>query len=375
MSRNHPMKHVAYFLSSVAVVIPAATMAVACGSNSSAHSEAEGPANGSSSSGAGATSGASSSGSGTSSMSSSGSGSAPGPDATTGSSSGSLAGASGAGASSGGGTSSSGGSSSIDGGSDAASASAGCGSSVTTSTCSTAGSTCSMQVDGTTRTYYLQLPSGYTSSKPYPVVFQFHWLGGTAEEALTAYNISSGLPNAIYITPQGLVGASPTSDAGATGWANTDNEDIEFTSALLAKAEAEYCVDQARVFSVGFSYGGMMSYAIGLELGSVFRAIAPMSGALYDDYTPDNHSHPIAMWGAHGTQDTFVPTADGRAARDKILAEDNCGTQTTPVAPSPCVAYQGCETGYPVTWCEWDGGHALPNFDFSSAIATFFKQF
>jgi polyhydroxybutyrate depolymerase len=246
---------------------------------------------------------------------------------------------------------------------------------MTTSACSKAGSTCSLQVNGKTRTYYLQLPNGYTSSKPYPVVFQFHWLGGTAEQALTAYRISSGMPDAIYITPQGLVGASPTSDAGSPGWANTNDEDIQFTKALVARVETDYCVDEARIFSVGFSYGGMMSYAIGLELGSAFRAIAPMSGALYDDYRANNNPHPIAMWGAHGTQDTFVPTADGRAARDQILAENHCGTQTAPVNPSPCVAYQGCDNGYPVTWCEWNGGHAMPNFDFSSAIAAFFKQF
>jgi polyhydroxybutyrate depolymerase len=131
-------------------------------------------------------------------------------------------------------------------------------------------------------------------------------------------------------------------------------------------------VDDARIFSVGFSYGGMMSFAIGCELGNVFRAIAPMSGALYSGCKGSNS--PIAMWGAHGSQDTFVPTADGRKARDQILKQNHCGTQTTPVDPSPCVSYEGCDAGYPVTWCEWDGAHAIPSFA-SSAIAAFFKQF
>ena len=231
-----------------------------------------------------------------------------------------------------------------------------------------------MQVNGTARSYYLQLPASYDASKAYPVVFQFHPLGGTAEMALTMYDIQAGLPNAIYITPQGLIGASPLSDAGSPGWANTNDEDIEFTKAMLSQAQTTYCVDNARIFSVGFSYGGMMSFAIGLELGNVFRAIAPMSGALYSDDTANNHSHPVAMWGSHGTQDTFVPTTDGEKARDQILAENHCGTQTTPVDPSPCVAYQGCDDGYPVTWCEWDGSHAMPSFG-SSAIAAFLKQF
>jgi poly(3-hydroxybutyrate) depolymerase len=227
-----------------------------------------------------------------------------------------------------------------------------------------------MQVNGMTRTYYLGLPTGYSSSTPYPVVFQFHPLGGSATEAVSMYQaIGQGFPKAIYITPQGVVG-----DGGSAGWPNTNNEDMDFTMQMLSQARSDYCVDNARIFSVGFSYGGMMSYAVGLEEGSVFRAIAPMSGALYSDDQAENKPHPVAMWGSHGTSDTVVPIANGRAARDRILSENNCGTQTMPVDPSPCVAYQGCNNGYPVTWCEWDGGHGIPAFGLS-AIATFLQQF
>ncbi len=44
------------------------------------------------------------------------------------------------------------------------------------------------------------------------------------------------------------------------------------------------------------------------------------------------------------------------------------------VDPSPCVSYQGCDQGYPVTWCEWDGDHYRPSLG-NSAVAAFFKQF
>jgi hypothetical protein len=80
------------------------------------------------------------------------------------------------------------------------------------------------------------------------------------------------------------------------------------------------------------------------------------------------------MWGSHGTADNVVPIANGRSARDQVLSENHCGTQTMATDPSPCVAYEGCDNGYPVTWCEWDGGHGIPNFGVSS-IAAFLKQF
>jgi poly(3-hydroxybutyrate) depolymerase len=118
----------------------------------------------------------------------------------------------------------------------------------------------------------------------------------------------------------------------------------------------------------------MMSFAIGCEMGDVFRAIAPMSGALYSDFNCKGTGHAIAMWGSHGLTDNVVPIADGRSARDKILQQNHCGTTTTPIDPSPCVSYQGCDSGYPVTWCEFDGTHQPPSFG-TSAITAFFKSF
>jgi poly(3-hydroxybutyrate) depolymerase len=216
----------------------------------------------------------------------------------------------------------------------------------------------------------VQLPSGYSSAKPYPVVFQFHPRGGSAEQALNEYRISTGLPNAIYVTPQGL-----TDSNGSAGWPNTNGADIAFTKAMLSSVQDSYCVDNTRIFSVGFSYGGMMSFAVGCEMGDVFRAIAPMSGALYSDFNCSGTKHAVAMWGSHGLSDTTVPIADGRAARDKILKQNHCGTGTVPnAADASCVDYQGCDAGYPVTWCEFAGTHMPPSFG-TTAITAFFKSF
>jgi poly(3-hydroxybutyrate) depolymerase len=215
----------------------------------------------------------------------------------------------------------------------------------------------------------VQLPKSYSSSKQYPVIFQFHPWGGSADMALTEYGLSAGIPDAIYITPQGL-------DVGSNGagWANSGGEDIAFTKAMLADVQSKYCVDNARIFSVGFSYGGMMSFAIGCEMSDVFRAIAPMSGSLYSDTNCKGTGPHIAMWGSHGTSDNVVPIADGRAARDKILKQNHCGTDTVAVDPSPCVKYQGYDPGYDVTWCEFNGSHQPPSFG-TSAITAFFKTF
>ncbi len=256
-------------------------------------------------------------------------------------------------------------------------ASPGCGAGRTTSPCSKSGGTkCTLTSNNKTREYYLILPTSYSASKPYPVVIMLHGMIATAEMALSWFkDIPTNMPDAIYIAPQGLKHAETGGGANGqevTGWANVDGEDIQFMKDLLGAAQKDYCVDTQRAFAVGFSYGAMFSYAIGCELGGTFRAIAPMSGALLSGCNLSGK--PIAMWGSHGTHDSLVDISLGRQARDKILQQNHCGSQTTPVDPSPCVAYQGCDAGYPVTWCEWDGDHNRPPFG-NTAVAAFFKQF
>jgi polyhydroxybutyrate depolymerase len=252
-----------------------------------------------------------------------------------------------------------------------------CSGTKTTSSCAKSGGTkCTLTSNSKPREYYLILPPSYSASKPYPMVIMLHGMIATAEMALSWFSgIPTDMPNAIYIAPQGLKHKETGGGANGqevTGWANVDGEDIQFMRDLVSATEKDYCVDSQRVFAVGFSYGAMFSYAIGCELGGLFRAIAPMSGALLSGCNLSGK--PIAMWGSHGTSDSLVAIASGRQARDKILGLDHCGTATTAIDPSPCVSYQGCDQGYPVTWCEWDGDHNRPPFG-NSAVAAFFKQF
>jgi polyhydroxybutyrate depolymerase len=232
-------------------------------------------------------------------------------------------------------------------------------------------------VDGVDRQYIVGLPAGYNATRPQKLVFAWHGRTGTAMQIAGRgnngyYNLKSRMTDTIFVAGQGL---GTDADPADTGWPNTNGRDIAFVRALLAYMGTNYCIDSARVFSVGMSYGGMMSHTIGCQMSETFRAIAPIAGAMFGGGRGNTcQTKPIAAWGAHGTADETVTYASGESARNRILTLNHCGTTTQPTTPSPCVTYDGCDSGYPVVWCSHDGGHTVPSFT-GEGVALFFNQF
>lgn len=232
-----------------------------------------------------------------------------------------------------------------------------------------------LDVDGTMREFIVALPDGYDANAPQRLVFAFHGRTGTAEQIASGfgggyYGLSSRMQNTIFVAPQGL---GTDEDPSDTGWPNSGGQDIAFVEAMLAHLESSYCVDAARIFSVGFSYGGIMSNTIACQMGSRFRAVAPMAGALFSFGQNACIGEPVAAWFTHGSADTTITPDQGESARDALLATNGCEMTTTPVEPSPCVEY-ACPAQYPVHWCLHDGAHTLPDFA-GDAVAAFFERF
>lgn len=224
-----------------------------------------------------------------------------------------------------------------------------------------------INVAGQDREYIIDIPSNYDMNNPYRLVFAWHWRDGTADNvANDSYYGLEGPANgtAIFVAPNRA--------AGENGWTNTDGRDMDFLRAMLDEFRGSLCIDEDRIFSAGWSYGGMMSFAVGREMADTFRAIAPASGALWTPY--NDYGGPIAAWITHGTNDSVVGYDAGVTARDLFVEENNCSNNTVPTQPSPCVEYQGCDADHPVVWCSFEGGHTTPSF-YSSAVWDFFSRF
>jgi poly(3-hydroxybutyrate) depolymerase len=152
---------------------------------------------------------------------------------------------------------------------------------------------------------------------------------------------------------------------------------------MLARIEADFCVDKSRYFSDRMSYGGIVSFTITCQMPDVFRAVGSMSGSMFGS-SRSCVKRPIAAWLTHGDADTVLAISGSITARDLIIANNGCATtntQETTVTDRQfgtvtCMVHGQCSAGnYPVVWCPVIGErHAIPSIA-GAEIAKFFEQF
>ncbi len=218
-----------------------------------------------------------------------------------------------------------------------------------------------LQVNGTARGYQLTIPNGYDGKTPLAVVFAYHGLGGKGADMRTYLDMETiAGAKAIFVYPDGLQAQ------GGTGWdLAAAGKDIAMFDAVKKELDASYCVDDARIFGVGFSYGGWMANALGCARGDVVRAIAPMSGG-----GPGGACKgPVATWISHGASDTAELPIEGQKSRDKWITTNGAAKPGKASTPAPCQLFDGGKQ--PVVYCEFQGGHEIPSFG-RQAIWDFF---
>lgn len=244
--------------------------------------------------------------------------------------------------------------------------------------------TYSMEVNSKKRTYILKLPENYDNSKAYKLIFGVHWLGGNATDVANGgiidpyYGLLKLANNsAIFVAPQGL------SESMGTGWANTGGQDVTFFDEMIKTLEADFCIDTTQLFSMGFSFGGGMSYALACARAKVFRAVAIFDGGIISGCSGGND--PIAYLQSHGVSDTVLPMTMARQMRDRFVKNNGCTTASPPEPKAGSgthnsYVYTGCSAGHPIEWYTFDGGHTPSPPDngktwLPAATWKFFSQF
>lgn len=177
--------------------------------------------------------------------------------------------------------------------------------------------------DGPPRQFILRLPEDYDNQKPYRIIYVFHATGGTANgTARSGYDglLGPAGNTSILVAPHGLGLTAPAGMAtgilaglakGISGWWRTGGRyseaDLEFVDKIIEAVDAEFCIDTRLRFATGFSFGGVMSYALGCLRGDKFRAVSMQSGANFDTIMEGMSKQNKGNTGAKGAPAAVLP--------------------------------------------------------------------
>ena len=144
-----------------------------------------------------------------------------------------------------------------------------------------------------------------------PVVFVWHWLGGTADQIME-YIEFEDLP-----ADEGAIVIAPHSSGSQFEWAflspPEDNLDLQLFEDLLGCAQQTWGVDMDRIYSTGMSAGGLWTSYLLLHEANWLAAAAPLSGgANAASYVQPVRRLPVLLtWGG---EDDFAVGYDFNAA-------------------------------------------------------------
>lgn len=171
--------------------------------------------------------------------------------------------------------------------------------------------------DDSLRTYLLYVPEAYDGSEDWPLVINLHGYLGNAEQQMiySDMNAVADMGHFLVAYPNGLTMTSTLSDLppNGQGWNSSPEGDKLYFSAgnvddagflveMINRIDRDYRVNSDRVYAVGFSSGGSMSYRLACEQSEVFAAIASVAGPARATL-PCEPTRMVPILHIHGTAD------------------------------------------------------------------------
>jgi poly(3-hydroxybutyrate) depolymerase len=227
-------------------------------------------------------------------------------------------------------------------------------------------------LDGYDRRYILRLPQNYAGDTPWPLVFALHGNGGDVsywDSQGGVRDIRAAFANeAIIVVAEAIDNQWRDYSADPSTWPARIELELTYFDTVLEEARTQLCIDDANVFSMGFSGGGSFSGVLGCRREYI-RAIAVGGSVIY--FEPADCVSAPAAWITIGEQES---TPEREAFRDFFRDLAGCAETSMPGAPEGCVDYDGCDPQTPVTFCSHPAGHEWPAIGVDATKA-FFEQF
>jgi polyhydroxybutyrate depolymerase len=171
--------------------------------------------------------------------------------------------------------------------------------------------TTSTTVVSTARAYSKFIPSSYSKDTSLPLVVLLHGYGATGamQESYMKFESVAETNKFILVYPDGTVDSS-----GRRFWNATDAccdffsavADDVYLLSILKEMESSYSIDAKRIYFVGHSNGGFMSYRMACRYPDRIAAIASLAGASYFKTTDCGAKSSVSVLQVHGTKDETI---------------------------------------------------------------------
>lgn len=267
----------------------------------------------------------------------------------------------------------------------------------------TTGGSGGSDVIGGDRPVKMYVSSKYDPATPAPLLVLLHGYGasGTLQEIYFGLSSVADERGYIYAVPDGTLDGTNKRFWNATDaccdFAKTGVDDSAYLMSVVDQIEAQYNIDPKRVFFIGHSNGGFMSYRMACDHADRIAAIVSLAGMTFADDSKCAASEPVAIAHVHGDMDETVPYAGGDLlpgypipgaveTTDLWAAHDGCEATTTdgaakdletsiPGAETSVVIHdQACSPGGHVELWTIAGGKHIPNVgaEFRTSVFDFF---
>ncbi len=246
------------------------------------------------------------------------------------------------------------------------------------------------------------MPASYDAGTAAPLAILLHGYGsnGPATDAFFGFAAAAETAGIIYAAPDGTIDSG-----GSPFWNATDSccnfndstvDDSGYLRSLVEAIQADYNIDNRRIYFAGLSNGGFMSYRMACDHADLIAGIVSTAGATFDNPIDCSPTDPLHVLQIHGTADTVILYAGGSlltvpypGAVESVetWAQYN-GCDLTPVAPPETLDLDanlpgaettitrygdGCSSGGSTElWTVNGGPHVIsPTPDFGASVAEF----
>jgi polyhydroxybutyrate depolymerase len=162
-------------------------------------------------------------------------------------------------------------------------------------------------------------PADYTPDRAWPLVLLLHGFGASGFIQNGYLGVSTWVDELGFVlvvpdgtqNPEGQRFWNGTQACCGFGVATVD--DVSYLRGLVEETSTLYHIDPTRVYSMGHSNGGFMSFRLACEASDVFVAVASLAGASYADAADCQPAErPVSVLQVHGTQDDTIRYEGGQ---------------------------------------------------------------